>query len=93
MRKRKHRGIDLHNSWLDLVHGQRRRGVQPAEPRTPTKSDPVDWVKRPFPHRHYWHERRAPIAESIPVPQGLRKRPRGGRGDVELFADRDRWEV
>jgi hypothetical protein len=31
--------------------------------------------------------------EPVPVPQGLRRRPRGGRGDVELFADEDRWEV
>lgn len=48
----------LHDSWLRLVHGPKRRKPIRREPRPPGPTDPVERVKVPFPQKRKWFHTR-----------------------------------
>lgn len=52
---------ELHESWLQLVYGpKRRRQNKKRRPREPSLTDPVERVTVPFPHRRKYFHTAAP---------------------------------
>lgn len=55
----------MHESWLVLVHGPRKRTRRKVRPREPSPTEPVEWGLVPYPHKRKWfHRQQPPVARA-----------------------------